>query len=214
LILRLLRPPLALLLMAAALVAGPAPATAQQRRPLTVEVGGAAEQWRPVVRLRGVLREEALGEALESGLPLRFHFRVELWRKGTIDELVEARELSRAVLRAPLEEGYTLEDGRTQRPFATLAQTEAALEEAFQPPVRPDRGGRYYYLAVLNVETLSLSDLEELRRWLRGEARPAVEGQRPVGRAVESGLRRFFVRLLGLPARRYEVRSRSFTVPG
>jgi len=209
---RRLSPPLGLLLLAAALAAGPAPA--QQRRPLTLEVGGAAEQWRPVVRLRGVLRERALGEALESGLPLRFHFRVELWRKGAIDELVEARELSRAVLRAPLEAGYTLEDGRTQRGFATLAATEAALEAAFQPPLRPDGRGRYYYLAVLDVETLSLSDLEELRRWLRGEARPAVAGRQPVGRAVESGLRRFFVRLLGLPARRYEVRSRSFTVPG
>jgi hypothetical protein len=205
---RALRVPLSLLLLAA--LAGPAPA--QQRRPLTLEVGGPAERWRPVVRMDGVLRDRSLQEALRSGLPLRFHFRVELWRKDVIDEQVDAREISRAMLRSPLGEGYTLEDGRTERAYPTLAATEAALEEAFQPPVRPERTGRYYYLARLDVETLSLSDLEELRRWLRGEARPAVAGEKPVGRAVERGLRRFFVRLLGLPARRYEVRSRSFTV--
>ncbi|HEU0051954.1 MAG TPA: hypothetical protein VFQ39_02210, partial [Longimicrobium sp.] len=78
------------------------------------------------------------------------------------------------------------------------------------PDMRPERAGRYYYLARLEVETLSLSDLEELRRWLRGEARPAVAGEKPVGRAVERGLKRFFVRLLGLPARRYEARTHVF----
>jgi hypothetical protein len=199
----------ALLLLAAAL-AGSAPA--QSRRPLTLAVGGPSERYRATVRLDGVLRDRALSDALQSGLPLRFHFRVELWRKGTIDELVEAREISRAMVRPPLDEGYTLEDGRAARAYPTLSATERALEADFQPPVRPGGRGRYYYLARLSVETLSLSDLEELRRWLRGEARPAVTGEKPVGRAVESGLRRFVVRLLGLPTRSYEAQSPSFTV--
>jgi hypothetical protein len=116
------------------------------------------------------------------------------------------------MLRSPLDEGYTLDDGRTQRPYATLADCEAALERAFQPPIRPPGPGRYYYIAVMNVETLSASDLEELRRWLRGEAAPAVSGDKPVGHAVQSGLRRFFVRLLGLPTRHYEVRTDIFDV--
>jgi hypothetical protein len=189
-----------------------APAAAQRARPLTLGVGGPQAQWRPVVRLEGVLRDEALGEALGSGLPLRFHLRVELWRKDVVDELVEAREASRAVLKSPLEEAYQLEDGRTERTLPGLAEVEDALEASFQPAMRPSGGGRYYYLARLDVETLSLSDLEELRRWLRGEARPAVTGEKPVGRAVERGLKRFFVRLLGLPTRRYEARTRSFTV--
>ena len=73
-------------------------------------------------------------------------------------------------------------------------------------------GGRFYYLVTLNVETLSASDLEELRHWLRGQARPAVAGKQPVGRAVETGVRRFFVRLLGLPTRRYEARTPIFAV--
>ena len=194
--------------LAAALLAHPA---AAQDRPLTLTAGAAAEQWRPVVRMRGVLRDPALSDALRSGLPLRFHFRVELWRRGgSVDRLIEARENGRAMLRAPLDEGYVLEDGRTQRPYRTLPDCEAALERAFQPPMRPPGRGRYYYIGVMDVETLSLNDLDELRRWLRGEARPAVAGSKPVGQAVETGLRRFFVRLLGIPTRRYEVRTEVF----
>lgn len=204
-----LRRAAAALLLAAAAHAGPA---AAQPRPVSLSVSGASG-WRPAVAMDGVLRDDALLDALKSGLPLRFHFRVELWRAGGgVDRLVEARENARALLRAPLDEGYTLEDGRTQRAYATLPECEAALERAFQPPIRPPGRGRYYYIAVLNVETLSMSDLDELRRWLRGEARPAVTGNRPVGRAVESGLKRFFVRLLGIPTRRYDVRTPVFEV--
>jgi hypothetical protein len=193
------------------LLAAYAPPAAAQPRPLTLSVRGPAEQWRPAVRLDGVLRDRALFEALEGGLPLRFHLRVELWRKDVIDQLVEARETSRALLKGPLDGGYVLEDGRRERAYANLPAVEAALQAAFQPAMRPHSGGRYYYLAKLEVETLSLSDLEELRRWLRGEARPAVTGEKPVGRAVERGLRRFVVRLLGLPTRSYEARTPSFT---
>jgi hypothetical protein len=198
--------------LAAALALAAAPARAQDR-PLTLSVAGAAGEWRPVVRMDGVLRDGALLDALRSGLPLRFHFRVELWRRGSgVDRLVTARENARAMLRAPLDEGYTLDDGRTQRAFATVGECEAALERAFQPPIRPPGPGRYYYIAVMNVETLSMSDLEELRRWLRGEASPAVAGSKPVGQAVETGVRRFFIRLLGLPTRRYNVRTEVFVV--
>ncbi|HEU0016432.1 MAG TPA: hypothetical protein VFQ45_22320 [Longimicrobium sp.] len=199
-------------LLAAALLLAP-PAAAQSRRPLAVAPGGPAAQHRPVISTEGLLRDRSLLHALESGLPLRFHFRAELWRKDVLDRLAGVQEISRAVLRAGLDEGYTLEDGQTQRRYPTLAAIESALQAAFAPTLRPVAVGRYYWIVTLEVSTLSLSDLDELRRWLRGQARPAVAGQKPVGRAVESGLRRFFVRLLGLPTRRYEVRSAAFTVP-
>jgi hypothetical protein len=202
---------LALLLLAAGALISPA---AAQERTLSLAVAPAAAQWRPEVRLHGVVEDHALAEALRSGLPLRYHIRVELWRRtGGPDRLIGARENFRAILRDPLDEGYLLDDGHAQRRFATPDACEAALERAFQPPLHPADAGRYYYLAVLEVETLSSSDLEELRRWLRGEARPAVSGDAPVGRAVESGLRRVFVRLLGLPARRYQARTGVFEVP-
>ncbi len=191
------------------LLGGAGPVRVHAQRPVHVSVGAG---WRPEVRLSGVLRDRALREALESGLPLRFHLRVELWRKDVFDHLVGSQEVSRALVRSAIEEGFALEDGRTEHRYGTLRQVEAAMEASFQVALRPTHQGRHYYLATLDVETLSLSDLDELRRWLRGEARPAVQGRKPVGSAVETGVRRFFVRLLGLPTRHYVVRSRSFAV--
>lgn len=197
----------------AALLLVAAPLAAQSRRPLAVTAGGPSAQWRPIVRAPGLLRDPALREALQKGLPLRFEFRVELWRKeDPFDQLAGVQTISRAVLRAPLGEGYTLEDGRVQRRYSSMEAAEVALQRALQPTLRPETGGRFYYLVRLNVETLSASDLDELRNWLRGEARPAVEGQQPVGRAVGQGVRRLFVRMLGLPTRRYEARTPIFAV--
>jgi len=189
------------------------PAAAQGRRPLAVRAAGAEQQWRAMVQTPGVLRDRGLREALDSGLPLRFRLRAELWRKDEpFDQLAGAQEISRAVLRAPLGAGYTVEDGRVSRRYPSLATAEAGLQAAFAPGLRPSVRGRYYYIVRLEVETLSLSDLDELRRWLRGEAGPAVSGEQPVGRAVERGLRRVFVRLLGLPTRRYDARTSVFSV--
>lgn len=199
----------ALLFALALLHAAPAPA--QSRRPLTVWVGGPSVRWRPEVRLNGVLRDRALRDALQNGLPLRFHCRVELWLKAEpFDQLVGVEEMSRALLRAPLGEGYTLEDGRVQRRYSTMQSAERALQGAMAPTLHPRTGGRHYYLVRLNVETLSLDELDELRRWLRGDARPAEAGPQP--RGMERGVRRIFVRLLGLPSRRYEARTAIFRV--
>ncbi|HEX2076316.1 MAG TPA: DUF4390 domain-containing protein [Longimicrobium sp.] len=205
---RAARPALALLWVLAMLVG--APAQAQPHRPLTVTVGGPSVQWRPQLRLNGVTRDRALRDALQNGLPLRFHCRVELWLKAEpFDQLVGAQEMSRALLRAPLGEGYTLEDGRVQRRYSSLQAAEAALQAALAPTLYPRTGGRHYYLVRLNVETLSLSELDELRRWLRGE-RPAEAGRQP--RGAERGVRRIIGRLLGLPSRRYEARTPIFRI--
>lgn len=194
------------------LAAAAAPPATRAQAPLRVGVGVAEGAWRPVVSLRGVLADAALRDALAGGLPLRFRLRLELWRKGTFDQLVEARESGAVLTRATIEPGYTLQTANEELSLRTRAEAEAALESAFVSPFHPPVGtGRFYYLATLDVETLSLSDLEELRRWLRGEARPAVQGRKPATRALGRGLRRFFVRLLGLPTRHYVARSRFFS---
>jgi hypothetical protein len=208
LILRRFRPA-ALLLLALLALAGPA--RAQGERPLTVAAAGAAAGWRPVVRAQGLLGDPGLRDALRSGLPLRIRFRVELWEKSLFDRLVGTHRAALAVLQDPLDGAYTLDNGRAEQRFRSLAEVEGAVEGAFAASLHPTRRGRFYYIAVLEIETLSLSDLEELQRWLRGEARPAVEGRRSVGRAVESGLRRAVVRVMGLPTRKYEARSATFS---
>lgn len=188
---------------------GAAGAAAAQAAP-RFGVRAAEGDGRVVVAAQDLLADQALLGALASGLPLRFRLRVELWRKGLFDQLVEAEEIGIALIQDPLDRAYRLENGRTQITLASLAETQQALERALRPSLQPRRRGRFYYLAQLEVETLSLSDLEELRRWLRGEVQPAVEGRGSAGRAVERGMRRVLVRVIGLPTRRYEARSGTF----
>jgi hypothetical protein len=57
------------------------------------------------------------------------------------------------------------------------------------------------------VEILSLGDLDELERWLRGEV---VDDNTSVGSAFTRGLKRLFIRLIGLSARKFEARTDAF----
>ncbi len=198
--------------MVLALPCGDGAAAAQSAPDFSVRASATEEGGRPVVELRGVLEDDALRDALESGLPLRFRLRVELWRKGLFDRLVGAQEIYLALLQDPLDRLYRLETGRSERRYASLGEAQRAIESLLRATLSPRGSGRYYYLATLDIETLSLSDLEELRRWLRGDLQPAIEGRASPGRAVERGLRRVLVRAIGLPTRRYESRSGTFVL--
>ena len=90
--------------------------------------------------------------------------------------------------------------------------TLAALQAGFALPIRPREEGKYYYLGQVDVETLSLSDLEELQRWLQGDLATAVRGDENVGTAVGRGVHRMVVRMLGIPTKRFKVRTESFRV--
>ncbi len=167
----------------------------------------------PIAEVEGSLLDGSLLEALQSGLPLRFRYRVELWEDRFFDRLRETAETNFALSQDPIDRSYLLTLPHAERRFITIGQVERAVAGQLRLEMQPGRSGRYYYLARLEVETLSLSDLEELQRWLRGEVGPAVEGRNSPGGAVESGLRRVFVRVMGLPTRRIEGRSNSFRVP-
>ena len=190
-----------------------APAAAQSRRPLAVTVGGPSAQWRPAVRVDGLLRDRALREALQNGLPLRFQFRVELWRKADpFDQLAGVQQISRAMLRAPLGEGYTLEDGRVQRRYCHPAGGGGGAAGGPAAHRAPGDGG-----PLLLPGAAERGDA--LRQRPGGAAplaarrgAPRRHRPQPVGRAVETGVRRFFVRMLGLPTRRYEARTPIFCV--
>jgi hypothetical protein len=199
---------------AALLLAFPPGVAFAQTPSISISVGSSAAEWRPFLRTTGLLVDDrALRDALGSGLPLRFRFRVELWEKALLDRLVASEEATLAVVQDPLDRTYVVATGRTNATYASLADAERAVARGSPATLRPPaRGGRFYYLATLDVETLSLSDLEELQRWLRGEAQPAVQGRTPVGRAVGRGVQRAFVRMIGLPSRRYEARSVTFVV--
>jgi hypothetical protein len=197
-----------LLVTAAALLVPPYHALAQA--PLAVAVGGGA----PTVAVGQVLHESALEEALRSGLPLRIRIRVELWRDRLFDELVEQVDWTQVLAFEPLDGQFLIGRAGDDVPdrFSSYTAARAALETVYHPELRARAPGRYYYLASLEIETLSLSDLEELGQWLRGEVAPAARGRRSPGAAIGTGLRRLLIRVLDLPARRYQARSELFVI--
>jgi hypothetical protein len=191
----------------------PAPGDAQ---PFGVEV---SRQGAPRLVLGGVLEGEGIRESLEAGLPVRVRVVAELWRDRWVDAL-EGRDEWRATIRLdPLSRRYQIEivrdPGRTitTGDATSLAAVGVFLQGQLTSSLRPDREGQFYYLARLEVETLSLSDLDELRRWLNGDLGAAVDGRQDVGSAVGRGLRRLVVRTLGLPVVRVQARSPVFRFP-
>lgn len=205
--------PLSLLLAAAAALVPPLEAGAQEDPPLALDLRSESGTVRVV--LGEVLEGRGVRSALESGLPVRLYLVTELWRDRLLDAQ-EGRHEWRATIRFdPLSELYRVETG--EGPLGVVATVGEALEllrRDVEVPLRPRRSGRYYYLARLAVETLSLSDLEELREWLRGDVGPAVEGREEVGGALLQGLRRLFARGLGLPVHRYQARTARFQWEG
>ena len=174
----------------------------------------------PRVRAVRVLSDARLRDLLRNGFPARLHWRVEVWStRGWFDDLKGAVEWDVIVRYEPLERRYEIVRidaegnptplGRTD----SFASVEAAIERPQQPPILPPRRRDHvYYNVALDVEMLSVSDLDEVERWLRGELRPAVRGQRNPGTAVTRGVRTVVARLLGAEKRHYEERSVRFDV--
>ncbi|MEO8088810.1 MAG: DUF4390 domain-containing protein [Gemmatimonadales bacterium] len=173
----------------------------------------------PVVRSENLLSGESRWlDALRSGLPVRLHYRVEVWRsrEGWFDTFFRQVEWDVVVRHEPLLDQYTLLTlvgaRRQERRYATLDALGAALAFAYQINVRPDEAGGYYYAASLQVSTLSDSDLDELERFLAGDLGNGAQGSEGIGDALGRGTTRFLLRLAGLPSLRLEARSERFAV--
>ncbi|HKK94446.1 MAG TPA: hypothetical protein VJ925_13510 [Longimicrobiales bacterium] len=199
-----------LALLACSAWTGAAAAQENDPRPPTVRFD--ADETRLLLGFGDLLLDGGLRRALEQGLPLRIRVTAELWRDGFFDRQEGEAEWGASVVLDPVAREYEVAvagQGVVGR-WVTLSEVTDVLEEAFQVRLRPRRDARYYYLAELEVETLSLSDLGELRRWLGGDVASAVRGEDEVENAVASGVRRIFVRALGLPARRERLRTPTF----
>jgi Domain of unknown function (DUF4390) len=172
----------------------------------------------PVVRSENLLGDGRWLSALRSGLPVRLHYRVEVWRsRGSWFDAFERQAAWDVVLRhEPLLDQYTMltlvGDRVQERRYATLDALGTALAFAYQVSVRPAAAGRYYYAASMEISTLSDSDLDELQRFLEGDIGEVAQGEEGVGNALGRGATRFLLRLAGLPSLRLEVRSTTFEV--
>lgn len=158
----------------------------------------------PTVRTIGVLAAGRTAELIRNGFPARLHYKLERWAAGTfVNDVKATAEWEMIAQYDPLAKTYKLIRATSRNAvvvgeYTELSDADAKLAEPFPAPISPPRSGeKSYYALSLNVEAMSLGDLDEVQRWLRGELRPAVRGHRNPGTAVSSGVRTLVVRLLG-----------------
>ena len=171
----------------------------------------------PSISSAGLLADPSMRDLLANGFPARLHYRLERWASGRwFDDLKAAFEWDVILKYDVLGKKYQVVRVVNNKPQSLGEYPTADLaDDAVEAPYRagislPKKGQRGYYNLLLDVETLSLSDLDEVERWLRGELKPAVSGKKNPGTAVGRGLRTLVVRLLGGEKRHYEARTGTF----
>lgn len=158
----------------------------------------------PSVRTTNVLVSGRTAELVRNGFPARLHYKLERWAAGTfVNDVKATAEWELIVQYDALAKSYRVVRATSQSAvvigeYDAIAAADDKLTEPYPAPIAPPRRGeKSYYSLTLDVETMSLSDLDEVQRWLRGELRPAVHGRRNPGTAVSSGVRTLFMRILG-----------------
>ena len=171
----------------------------------------------PFVSSTGLLTDASMRDLLANGFPARLHYRLERWVGGRwFDDLKAASEWDVILKYDVLGKKYQVvrvvnKKAESLGDFPTLEDASTAAEAPYQTTIAlPKKGQRGYYNLLLDVETLSLSDLDEVERWLRGELKPAVSGKKNPGTALGRGVRTLVVRLLGGEKRHYEARTGTF----
>ena len=170
----------------------------------------------PVVRAEHLLDDGVFDGALRNGFSVRFHFRLELWRKAPLFDHLEgdAAEWDAVVRLDPLTGEFDLiRTGGNVEHYTAMGPVSRALARSFTVELLPPAAGtgtRYYYLATLDIASLSQSELDEVERWLRGDVGPAISSRGGLAGALAVGARRLLIRLSGLPHRRLEARTPEF----
>jgi len=196
-----------------------APLAAQRDRVrLEIAVNPAtALQEGPSITAENLLADANTRELLRNGFATRIQYRLELWRKGGwFDDRSGFSEWEILVQQDPTSQAYSAvrrQGNRVIETFAdvaTVTSAEAQFARAFKAPLHPSRSGRYYYSLIIDVQTLTESDLDALQQWLHG---PTAPGKGNPVTAVRSGVGRLFSRMLGGGKRHYEAQSAVFRVP-
>jgi hypothetical protein len=201
-----------LLLACALLLTSGARLVAQRRPQLDVNAPSAATNGISMVTASGLFGEPDMRDLVRSGFPASLRFRLELWRSGgLLNDLEGQHEWELIVQYDPSVQRYRVvrrQGGRLDDlgSFSTLSTAQSVLERPLRVTLLPRRpGARYYYNLALDIEALSVSDMDQLERWLRG-----VRGG-TAATAVGTGVRTLMLRMLGGEKRHYEKRSPTFT---
>lgn len=190
----------------------PVAAHAQSRPEIDIRVTPAS--YPPLVAVRGVLTERDFEPLLRNGFPTRIHVRTEVWTEGRwFDDVRGRAEWDVIVQYDVVDRSYNVARLVGDRvtnlgSYLRFADARAATELAYLPslPV-PRRGQKAYILVQVEVGALEVSDLDELERWLKGEANPAMRGKRSPASALTRGMRTLASRILGGEIRRLEART-------
>ncbi len=183
---------------------------------LTLFPGAADTLDSVVVRAAHLLEDPVFDGALKNGFPVRYHFSLQLWQLGFLfDRLSREAQWDAVVRLDPLTGEYDVVrsgGGRAVTHFTSLEAANRALSTPFRVELLPraGRGARYYYLATLDISSLSLTELEEVERWLQGDVGPTMQPKGNFGDALADAARRLLIRFSGLPRRRLEQRSPTF----
>ena len=166
----------------------------------------------PVVTTGNLFGDADMRELVRSGFPASMRFRLELWRVGGLfNDLEGHQDWELIVQYDPSAQRYRVarrQGGRAEDlgSFAPLTTARLVIERPVRATLAPEReGSRYYYNLALDIEALSVSDMDELERWLRG-----VRGGTAAS-AIGSGVRTLMLRMLGGERTHLERRSPTFT---
>lgn len=180
----------------------------------SIDIRVTAQSYPPLVAVRNVLMEKDYDELLRNGFPVRMHIRAEIWTEGRYFDDIRGRAEWDVILQYNVvEKSYEVARLVGDRVMALgsyryFADARAASELSYLPSLpTPKRGQKGYVLVQADVQALEVSDLDELERWLRGEARPAVRGKRSPASALTRGVRTLASRILGAEVRQLEARS-------
>ena len=170
----------------------------------------------PWITSANLLADPKTGELLHNGFPARIHYRLELWEKGGFggDDRAGLTEWDVLVAYDPTSQlfnvyRHTMANGVNENfgGFSTLSAAEAQFGRSYRAAIHPERSGRFYYNLIVDVQTLTVSDLDALQQWLRGSSAPQRGG---IFRGIWSGLGTLVSRILGGDKRKYEQRSDVF----
>jgi hypothetical protein len=173
----------------------------------------------PSITSANLLGDSKTRELLRNGFPARIHYRLELWSKGGFggDDRSGLTEWDVLVAYDPTSQlfnvqRHTMANGVNENfgGFSSLSAAEAQFGRPYRAAIHPDRAGSFYYNLSVDVQTLTVSDLDALEQWLRGSSAPRRSN---VFRGIWSGIGTLVSRILGGDKRKYEQRSEVFEAP-
>ena len=168
----------------------------------------------PVVTAEHLMADGMFEGSLRNGFPVRFQFRLGAWRDAwPFDRPAGELSWDVLVILDPVANTYQMlrSSDSSLVTLPDLRSLDSALAVPFTVDLVPRRrAGRFYYVADLDAESLSPSELEEVERWLRGDLGRALTQRGDVGNAFSRGARLALIRLSGLPHRSLQARTARF----